>query len=80
MQSLAKIHFMPIDRMASVPPGSSLLDALRQVEIPIEIICGGKGLCRKCRVILTRGSCQTVIQPGGSRPAPEEEEQGIRFA
>jgi len=80
IQSLAKIHFMPIDRIASVPPGSSLLDALRQVEIPIEIICGGKGLCRKCRVILTEGSCQTVFQPGGSRPTPEEEEQGVRFA
>src|SRR5512137_1480276 len=79
-QSLAKIHFMPIDRIASVQSGSSLLDALRQVEIPIEIICGGKGLCRKCRVILTKGSCHTVIQPGGTRPAPEEEEQGIRFA
>jgi uncharacterized 2Fe-2S/4Fe-4S cluster protein (DUF4445 family) len=80
MQSLVKIHFMPIDRMASVPSGSSLLDALRQAEIPIEIICGGKGLCRKCRVILTRGSCHSVIQPGGTRPTPEEEEQGIRFA
>ena len=80
MQPLAQIHFMPLDRTASVPNGSSLLDALRQAEIPIEIICGGKGLCRKCRVILSGGNCRTVIQPGGSRPTPEEEEQGIRFA
>jgi len=80
MQPLARIHFIPLDRTASVLTGSSLLDALRQAEIPIEIICGGKGLCRKCRVILTQGSCRTVIQPGGSRTTPEEEEQGIRFA
>ena len=79
-QPLVRIHFMPLDRTASVPIGSFLLDALRQAEIPIEIICGGKGLCRKCRVILSRGSCCTLIQPGGSRPTPEEEEQGIRFA
>ncbi len=80
MQPLARIHFMPLDRTASVLTGSSILDALRQAEIPIEIICGGKGLCRKCRVILTQGSCRTVVQPGGSRPTPDEEEQGIRFA
>jgi uncharacterized 2Fe-2S/4Fe-4S cluster protein (DUF4445 family) len=80
MQPLARIHFMPLDRTALVPKGSSLLDALRQAEIPIEIICGGKGLCRKCRVILSVGNCRTVIQPGGSRPTPEEEGQGIRFA
>jgi len=30
MQPLAQIHFMPLDRTASVPIGSSLLDALRQ--------------------------------------------------
>lgn len=77
---LVQIRFMPMDKTSSVPGGSSLLDALRQAEIPVEIICGGKGLCRKCRVILTRGSCRTVIQPGGTRPTPEEEEQGIRFA
>src|SRR5512136_1605068 len=80
MQPLAQIHFMPLDRTASVPIGSSLLDALRQTEIPIEIICGGKGLCRKCHVVLIQGSCRMVIQPGGSRPTPEEEEQGVRFA
>lgn len=80
MQPLVNIRFMPLDRTASVPTGSSLLDALRQAEIPIEIICGGKGLCRKCRVILNQGSCRTVIQPGGTRPSREEEEQGVRFA
>ena len=80
IKPLAQIRFMPLDRTASVPTGSFLLDALRQAEIPIEIICGGKGLCRKCRVILTKGSCSTVIQPGGTRPTPEEEEQGVRFA
>ncbi len=79
-QHLARIHFMPLDRMVSVPIGGSLLDAMREAEIPVEIICGGKGLCRKCRVILTTGSCCTNVQPGGSRPTPEEEEQGIRFA
>ena len=79
-QPFAQIHIMPLDRTASVPVGSSLLEALRQAEIPIEIICGGKGLCRKCRVILSQGSCRTIIQPGGSQPTPEEEEQGIRFA
>ena len=76
----AQIRFMPMDKTSLVPSGSSLLDALRQAEIPVEIICGGKGLCRKCRVILTRGNCLTVIQPGGTHPTPEEEEQGIRFA
>lgn len=80
MQPLARIHFMPLDRTVSVPIGGSLLDAMRQAEIPIEIICGGKGLCRKCRVILSQGSCHTIVQPGGASPTPEEEEQGIRFA
>jgi uncharacterized 2Fe-2S/4Fe-4S cluster protein (DUF4445 family) len=40
-----------------VPVNTSVLDAVRQAEIPFESICGGKGECNKCRVIYRSGSC-----------------------
>jgi uncharacterized 2Fe-2S/4Fe-4S cluster protein (DUF4445 family) len=75
-----KVEFQPMNKVLSVPAGTSLLIALRSANIPIESICGGKGLCRKCRVILTSGTCTATPQHGALHLTPEEISRGYYFA
>jgi uncharacterized 2Fe-2S/4Fe-4S cluster protein (DUF4445 family) len=77
---IVRVVFQPMNRWVEVPVGTSLLSALRQAGILIESICGGKGLCRKCRVILTWGSCGTIMQEGGHRISPEDQKLGYYYA
>lgn len=69
-----------MNRTLTVPVGTPLPDALRTIGIAIEAICGGKGTCKKCRVILTKGKCTVDAQPGGKRLAAEDEEKGYYLA
>ncbi|HWQ66549.1 MAG TPA: ASKHA domain-containing protein [Methanospirillum sp.] len=43
--------------MVTIPAGGTVLDAIREAGIQFEAICGGKGLCGKCRIIWERGDC-----------------------
>jgi uncharacterized 2Fe-2S/4Fe-4S cluster protein (DUF4445 family) len=72
--------FQPMNRTITVPAGTPLLDALRTAGVAIESICGGKGTCKKCRVVLTKGKCVTQVQTGGKRLTAEEEAQGYYLA
>lgn len=72
--------FQPMNRTITVPVGTPLLDALRTAGVAIESICGGKGTCKKCRVVLTKGNCATHVQAGGKRLSPEEEKTGYYLA
>jgi uncharacterized 2Fe-2S/4Fe-4S cluster protein (DUF4445 family) len=72
--------FQPMNRTINVPAGTPLLDALRTAGVAIESICGGKGTCKKCKVVLTGGKCATEVQVGGKRLTAEEEEQGYYLA
>jgi len=75
-----RVFFQPMNRTVVVPRGTPLLDALRQAGVAIESICGGKGLCRKCKVILTRGTCAMAAQPGAHPLSPEDAAQGYYYA
>lgn len=75
-----KVEFQPMNKVLSVPAGTPLLIALRSANIPVESICGGKGLCRKCRIILTSGACTATPQHGALHLIPEEISRGYYFA
>ena len=51
MADTARVLFHPVNKVVTVPNNTTVLEALRQAEIPFESICGGKGECNKCRVI-----------------------------
>ncbi len=72
--------FQPMNRTVTVPSGMPLLDALRTAGVAIESICGGKGTCKKCKVVLTKGKCATAVQAGGKRLTAEEEANGYYLA
>jgi uncharacterized 2Fe-2S/4Fe-4S cluster protein (DUF4445 family) len=75
-----RVIFQPMNKVLTVPVGTLLLDALRTAGVAIESVCGGKGLCRKCRVILTKGTCTSLPQMEASHLTPEEVAQGYYCA
>jgi len=56
----------PGNRLVSVPPGFSVLEASRQARIPHAAVCGGRGRCSTCRV--------RVVGPASAAPPPSEDE------
>ena len=75
-----RVVFQPMNRTLTVPVGTPLSDALRTTGVAIESICGWKGTCKKCRVLLTRGKCTVDAQIGGKRLPADEEAQGYYLA
>ncbi|HXX73391.1 MAG TPA: ASKHA domain-containing protein [Candidatus Acidoferrales bacterium] len=41
---------------AQLAQGDSILDAAKKAEIEISAVCGGRGLCGKCRIVVKQGS------------------------
>ncbi len=68
------VLFNPMSRIVTVPAGVTILDAIREAGIQFEAICGGKGLCGKCRIIRMKGeisedvdACTQCLSPGDRR-------------
>ena len=55
-----KIHFLPNDTFVDVNDGSTVLDAAHKANIYINSICGGDGICGKCKVILSSGTVDAL--------------------
>lgn len=53
---LVKILFMPSGRRGSFPRGTPVLDAARNLGVDIDSVCGGRGLCGRCRIECMSGS------------------------
>jgi uncharacterized 2Fe-2S/4Fe-4S cluster protein (DUF4445 family) len=49
------ITFNPSGKSVIVPDGSSLLEAAKLAIVPVEVPCGGNGLCKKCLVKVASG-------------------------
>ena len=49
------VTFLPAGVSVEVDPGTSLLDAARQANVPIRNDCGGQGICTRCQVEVKRG-------------------------
>lgn len=61
----------PEDRRATVPPGVSVLEASRLFGIPHASVCGGRGRCSTCRVLVREGN-------GNLTPPEDNEIQVLR--
>ena len=59
------VEFLPSGLSAEVPPGTELLEAIRQAGIEIDASCGGQGTCGACLVRVTAGP----VDAGASPPA-----------
>lgn len=80
MGDLVKIFFDPMSKEIEVKRGALLLDAIREAGIRIESICGGKGECGKCRVILNKGEVSRLSTKSEKFLSPQEISEGHRLA
>ncbi len=48
-----EIIFQPDGKRALVEPGTTILDAAKQIAVDLTSICGGKKICGKCKIIVT---------------------------
>ncbi len=51
----ARIVFTPSGRRGEFPHGVRLLDAARSIGVDVDSVCGGRGLCGRCRVVCMDG-------------------------
>lgn len=72
MNEQVSIVFHPLNRIAVVPPGTTVLEAIRRAGIQFESICGGKGECNKCKVVYVRGECD-IGTPGSLKGLTPDE-------
>jgi len=49
------VTFQPYGKRVEAPIGATILEIARMAGVSIRSICGGKGQCGKCRVIVQRG-------------------------
>ncbi|HRW11114.1 MAG TPA: ASKHA domain-containing protein [Caldilineaceae bacterium] len=50
------VVFQPNGRRGTVPKGTTVLEAARQLGVEIESICGGHQTCGKCKVLVEEGA------------------------
>jgi len=51
----ALVVFTPSGRRGRVPVGTPLLQAARSLGVDIDSVCGGRGLCGRCQILLAEG-------------------------
>ena len=51
----ARIVFTPSGRRGTFPLGARLLDAARSIGVDVDSVCGGRGLCGRCRIVCMDG-------------------------
>jgi len=47
--------FMPSGRRGRFPIGTPVLQAARQLGVDIDSVCGGRGICGRCQVVVSEG-------------------------
>ena len=47
---MAKVVFLPSGKRGEFEPGTSLLQAARELGVDIDSVCGGRGICGRCQV------------------------------
>ena len=75
-----RVLFNPINRELTAEKGDNLLHRMREEGIRIEALCGGKGLCGKCKVILEKGKVKKKSTTPDKFLSHQELVQGYHLA
>ena len=51
----ALVVFTPSGRRGRFPLGTAVLQAARSLGVDIDSVCGGRGICGRCQVLLAEG-------------------------
>ena len=55
-RDLAKVVFQPSGRRGTFAVGTPLLDAARSLGVYVESVCGGRGICGRCQILVSEGT------------------------
>lgn len=55
-----RVTFQPSGRRGSAVPDQDLLSVARALGVDVESVCGGKGVCKKCRIRIERPRTSTT--------------------
>ena len=51
----AAVVFVPSGLRGRVEAGTTVLDAARSLGVDLDSVCGGRGICGRCQVVLSEG-------------------------
>jgi uncharacterized 2Fe-2S/4Fe-4S cluster protein (DUF4445 family) len=51
----ARVVFVPSGRRGEFEPGGTVLDCARTLGVDLDSVCGGRGICGRCQVVLSEG-------------------------
>ncbi|HEB09626.1 MAG TPA: DUF4445 domain-containing protein [Spirochaetales bacterium] len=71
------VTFQPQNKTARVKKGTTLLEATQKAQITINNICGGDGICGRCKMIVKKGRVYGEVS---SKLTREEIQQGFVLA
>lgn len=83
MSETCKVIFEPEGKTISVLKGTTIIEAAGRIGIVINSPCGGKGLCGKCKIEVTRGASGAKVPTAAicsSKLTAEEVARGVRLA
>ncbi|HSO29954.1 MAG TPA: 2Fe-2S iron-sulfur cluster-binding protein, partial [Candidatus Sulfomarinibacteraceae bacterium] len=60
-----RVTFEPGARVLLAEAGQTLLDAAFAAGVPLDGVCGGRGICERCKVLVTHGTVEPVEARGG---------------
>jgi len=79
-ETTVHIVFEPVGRRGEVPASVSLLEAARRLGVELTSICGGVGICGRCKVRVVSGQVSELTVPEREALSQQELEQNFRLA
>ncbi len=74
------VVFMPSGKRGNFPVGTPLLQAGRSLGVDIDSVCGGRGLCGRCQVLVAEGEFAKLGVSSSSASLSPISEPELRFA
>ncbi|MEX0754751.1 MAG: ASKHA domain-containing protein [Actinomycetota bacterium] len=71
MSRKLEIRYLPSDKTAHVPGGTSVFNAAHWAGLPIDSTCGGRGTCGKCKVRIVEGAGERTVADYRHLSSPE---------
>ena len=74
----AFVAFMPSGRRGRFAIGTPILDCARQLGVDIDSVCGGRGICGRCQVVVAEGEfSKHGIQSAAANVSPRGEPENL---
>jgi uncharacterized 2Fe-2S/4Fe-4S cluster protein (DUF4445 family) len=74
------VVFMPSGKRGRFPAGTPLLQAARALGVDVDSVCGGRGICGRCQVLIAEGEFAKHGVKSGASSVSSVSEVELRYA